>query len=45
MATGQVSVPFRGYVVVMSSRSTQLLPSGVSVPFRGYVVVMDKGQY
>ena len=35
-----VSVPFRGYVVVICYGDTRGIMGTVSVPFRGYVVVI-----
>ena len=35
-----VSVPFRGYVVVISTLKSECPTRQVSVPFRGYVVVI-----
>ena len=35
-----VSVPFRGYVVVIGDIRRSNIHNVVSVPFRGYVVVM-----
>ena len=35
-----VSVPFRGYVVVMYDKAESAAYPPVSVPFRGYVVVI-----
>ena len=37
----RVSVPFRGYVVVIVREAAMKNEEKVSVPFRGYVVVID----
>ena len=41
MANTLVSVPFRGYVVVITIADLYNVPDWVSVPFRGYVVVIQ----
>ena len=38
--TTNVSVPFRGYVVVIRQGDMNMNTITVSVPFRGYVVVI-----